>query len=404
MARARDTFFERRRPAAVFKHGIVKRYPPVFASKAGSLTNGRAVFLDGYGGAGRYDDGAPGSPLLLVAGAEYVQKWRSVTVVVVENNPRNFRKLQNAVGTTSGEVDVHLYRGDVSDHLPKIIALSAGTALFAFLDPYGPALDRHQLVDDLLRRPGRAPTEILLHFSVRTVARRGGIVRKAHENRREFLPGERRLIDRLDRFLGGQWWHSLFIEPRDTHDHLDTDLALTIAERYSEGIRRQTGFEYVTMPVRFEPDRLPTYVLTLFTRSPHGAWQFADALGKAGRDWHEAYHEERLYRARRADRKSGNEDLFGTGPLVPFDKDGYERRNRDLWITVIRENIERILARGRRIRLSEHVVDVYGATLGQAWIPHVRAAVRHLHNAGLIDHDGRGEFQNDLISRRPIAR
>lgn len=399
----RDRFFERRRPEAVFKHGIVKRYPPVFASKAGLRTNGRAVFLDGYGGAGRYDDGAPGSPLLLVAGAEFVRDWRSVTVVVVENNRDNFRRLQEAVRSAGGGVDVRLFQGDVSDHLADITALTDDAALFAFLDPYGPALDRQQLVDGILRRPGKAPTEVLLHFSVRTVARRGGIVRRAHECQRDFRPAERRLIDRVDRFLGGQWWHSLFIEAGDNSDQVATDLALRIAQRYCEGIRQETGFRYVTMPVRFQPDHLPTYVLALFTRSSDGAWYFADALGKAGRDWHEAYHEELLYQARRADRTSGNEDLFGNGPIVPFDSEAYERRNRDVWITAIRENIQQLLTHGRPIRLADNVVDVYGTTLGQAWTPHVRAAVRQLHAAGLITHNGRGDFQRDLITRRPVG-
>jgi hypothetical protein len=61
-----DEFFRERRAAAVFKHGILKRYPVVFASKTGQWSKGhRVVFLDGYAGRGRYDKGEPGSPMLL---------------------------------------------------------------------------------------------------------------------------------------------------------------------------------------------------------------------------------------------------------------------------------------------------------------------------------------------------
>jgi len=57
---ASDEFFAQRRAAAAFKHGILERYPVVFAGKAGSITSGRVVFLDGYAGPGRYGMGRRG--------------------------------------------------------------------------------------------------------------------------------------------------------------------------------------------------------------------------------------------------------------------------------------------------------------------------------------------------------
>lgn len=62
-------FFGQRNAQAVLKHGILTRYAYYFAGRAGSATQGRVAFIDGYAGEGRYEDGNPGSPLLLASQA-----------------------------------------------------------------------------------------------------------------------------------------------------------------------------------------------------------------------------------------------------------------------------------------------------------------------------------------------
>ena len=45
---------------SVFKHDLLRRYLPRFAGKTGSVAKG-VVYLDGYAGRGRYQDGTPAS-------------------------------------------------------------------------------------------------------------------------------------------------------------------------------------------------------------------------------------------------------------------------------------------------------------------------------------------------------
>ena len=59
-----EGFFARKQAAAVLKHGILSRYPTIFASMAGS-GEPEVVLYDAYAGPGKYEDGSPGSPLLL---------------------------------------------------------------------------------------------------------------------------------------------------------------------------------------------------------------------------------------------------------------------------------------------------------------------------------------------------
>jgi hypothetical protein len=71
---ANEAFFEREQAAAVLKHGILSRYPRMFATMAGKRT-GRVVYFDRYAGPGRYEDGAPGSPLPAIEAARETAKW-----------------------------------------------------------------------------------------------------------------------------------------------------------------------------------------------------------------------------------------------------------------------------------------------------------------------------------------
>ncbi|MGQ0773734.1 MAG: hypothetical protein ACT4NY_04840 [Pseudonocardiales bacterium] len=67
-------FFRERRAQAVFKHGILSRYPTVFASKTG-VTGRRVVLLDGYAGRGQYEDGSPAWEVCSGGGAN--RAWKS---------------------------------------------------------------------------------------------------------------------------------------------------------------------------------------------------------------------------------------------------------------------------------------------------------------------------------------
>lgn len=192
---------------------------------------------------------------------------------------------------------------------------------------------------------------MLLHFSVSTIARFGGILRSAR-SRGGLTNPEAKTIGRADAFLGGTWWHeefdalpdltpatlalgsdvgSLFDEELDEafDNALDddvlvtaTDIALRVAHRFCDRLGRETRFRTVAMPVRPEPGRAPKYVLVLFTRNVHGVWFFADTLGRAGIDWQKAIHAERrrAEAARRADRAAHDADentLFSVEQLAP---------------------------------------------------------------------------------------
>ncbi len=96
-----EGFFARKQAAAVLKHGILSRYPTIFASMAGR-GEAEVVLYDAYAGPGKYEDGSPGSPLLLVETAIRTASFRKVRLCFSEEDIDNHTKLQRTLTEAVG--------------------------------------------------------------------------------------------------------------------------------------------------------------------------------------------------------------------------------------------------------------------------------------------------------------
>ncbi|MFG2163730.1 three-Cys-motif partner protein TcmP [Micromonospora chersina] len=382
---ANEDFFRSRKAAAVLKHGILKRYPVVFASKTGQ--SNPVIFLDGYAGRGEYENGEPGSPLLLSQCADFVGNYRDVRGFFVEQDRETFQNLKQVLEEKGGAVRRELRQGSLDQHLPELLGLAKGSSLFAFLDPFGLALDFNLLRSGLLRRPSPPPTEVLLHFSVSAVARMGRAVQAARTRGNHLTSADQKIAGHLTRFLGDDWWQDFFARVGDEgDDETATGIALRVAAEYEKRLTAGTNYRAVAMPVRSRPELAPKYVLTLFTTHADGAWHFVDALGSAGIDLEEAHYNSQM----------GQDTLFGS---TPFDREGHIKRALPRCTRIIEDNVLRLLDEFGQIRLADQVSEVYRGVLGQAWTRHARQAVKSLHKQRLIDNSGVGDFWKTPIRR-----
>lgn len=407
---ANEAFFDSLAPPAVLKHGILRRYPVVFSAAAGQ-GSGRVVLLDGYAGRGRYKDGAPGSPVLLLDAASKLQAFREVECVFVELLQENFAVLEQVVEEHGGDVRRHSLQGDLSDHLNELMRRAEGAALFAFLDPFGTALAYDELVSVILGRPKWPPTEVLLHFSVGAIRRTAGLLRSRLDDLSE---PDRKTIARSDRFLGGDWWHDTALQMSD-QPKVATRVAEQVAGDYCRSVCAATGCLAMWYPVRAQPDHEPAYYLTLFTRHPYGLWRFNDSLSLAHAEWQKAWRgkanskslskaERERERVRQFERDSGVLSLFENLPgweepppvvdeLPPFD----EKREAVRWVAEIERNVLELLQQGKPFRPGDRIGEVYGSVLGLAREKQVAEALKRLHAAGFSDTDGVGAKLDRLV-------
>lgn len=247
---ANEAFFQRKQAAAVLKHGILSRYPRVFATMAGKRT-GRVVYFDGYAGPGRYEDGSPGSPMLAVETAAATAKWdRDIELLFVEKNPAFAANLEATLAAEAPpEMKYTVWCGDVADYVDQALSIAGSDPMLTFLDPFGTSLSYATLTGKLLGRSPSTPTEVLLNLNLESVWRIGGL-----------LTGDKQEIDsegtlaRLDGFFGDTWWRHEFRAARASGDQARaSDAAVSVAREFQRRVKAATGFGSTGVPVRRRP-------------------------------------------------------------------------------------------------------------------------------------------------------
>jgi three-Cys-motif partner protein len=382
---ASSDFFGQRSAPAVLKHGVLTRYAHYFAGRAGSATQGRVAFIDGYAGEGRYQDGSPGSPLLLASQARRVQMFgRDVKLAFVEQDTARREQLSKSLA--DHDIKPHqLLGGGLDDVIDALLARYARHAVLLFVDPFGLAVDRTTLERILRRRSSQQPIDVLSHFSLSTVARMGraGVLEG---------PTSRHNAEQLDIALGPIGWRDDF--ERATAPNAPTEAALAVARRFGEAVRTATKVQSTGVPVRQRPGQLPKYLLMLFSVDQKAHWDFADQASKAYVDW--LYHCDREdYEANVQRREEhGLLEFFASPEPKPKDIDDQLRSEAAAYLP---DHLEEVIRTRGSLRPVEAVEDVYGDMLGRARVTHVRAAVNQLHDAGFIDQDGKGDFWTRTI-------
>lgn len=355
-------FFEERQPAAVLKHGILRRYLQPFASKTGATSPGhRVVYVDGYAGPGVYSDGTPGSPALAVQTAEVISTTRNLECLYIEQDENEYHQLRSMLAPYR---NWEAFNDPLEECLPEVMIRVGRAPVFTFLDPFGLPIPFDSIVHNVLRRPMSRKTELLLNFSTPGLNRNAG-----HLQSQKNYPAKKTFIARLDQRLGGDWWRDIW------RDHQPPDRNDLIRQKYVERLAEAGtgGWGWWTFPVSRRPQGPPIYHLIFLSRHRDGLWIFNQALSLALKEYHE-------YCAR-----------VEPGEQMTLDLDSWDEREQD-WITGIESNIEELLRSGSFV-VEERLDEVCGEALGYARETHIRKAIKSLYAQGVTATDGKGDIQ-----------
>lgn len=373
-------FFGNRDAKAVLKHGLLARYAKYFAGRAGKATRGRVAFIDGYAGKGRYDDGNPGSPLLLATQAHGAETFgRDVLLAFVEQDDDLRAKLASTLTADGIEAD-QLLGGDFDEAVDGLLKRYADRAVLLFVDPFGLAISRETLTRILKGRSRGRPIDVLYHFSLLTVARQGAL--GVTDKRGATLSAEQ-----LDTALGAGIWRAAFTASSGT-EGAATQAALTVAHAFATQIAVEAGVFATSIPVRRRPEHLPTYLLTLFSGDRKAHWGFADMAGKTYVDW--------LHHCDREDFEANlqRDQELGLLKLIEDQEPEIEKIDRLLAqeaAVYFADHLPRALERHGSLRPIDHLEELYGGMLGRARELHLRNAFKSLHHRGLTDDGATGQ-------------
>jgi len=380
---AGDRYWEYRGLPSVLKHDLLRRYLPIFAGKTGSKSAG-VVYLDGYAGRGRYDDGSPGSAELILQIAEYHgQRGISYRLFFHETDTQNYAALKPVVDEYKARgIQADASPAEVTQGLSKVIDAAQGLPLFLFLDPCGIGVPFSELTRVLSgpRRDVWPPTEVLLNFSLDAVRRIAGHVNSD-------TPNEKTMA-RLDVALGDDWWRDIIREHGVTDDAIRE-----IVAGFMNHLGKATKMRICATPVTRAPSHKPVYNLVLGTRSPLGIWYFGDSAARAEEKWWETLEAKEAARNEAA----GIDSLFNISGLSHSGIEGVEAEA----LPVIAENIAQLVEKHRRIKVGDYPGEVFGDYLGTVREKVVRAAIKRLHADGRTPSDGTGSPITGLTVVRP---
>jgi three-Cys-motif partner protein len=384
-------FFESKNPQAVLKHGLLSRYAHYFAGRAGHATGGKIAFIDGYSGAGRYEDGSPGSPLLLASSAKLAETInRDVMLAFVEPDALVRNRLEVNLRDSGVTYDVLLDR-PLEDVVDGLLDRYSNRAVLLFVDPFGLALSYETLTRVLRRSREFGPVDVLLHFSTLSIARMGRAAVKGS--------GAVNNASLLDRALGPVDWRSALEDLPDV-DGAPTQAAIEVAQQFNAAIAMECGIPSLSIPVRKRPGHVPLFMLTLFCRDPVGKalWDFADMAGKACVDW--------LLRCETDDYASYLERQEVAPSLFPLDEEPTEAEiNKVLSVRAgqyLPGHICNLVRVAGRMCLQDDPAAVYGELLGVAREKHVRVAMNQLVDQGLVEVEVAGQVRKATYA--PVAR
>ncbi|MER5312598.1 three-Cys-motif partner protein TcmP [Streptomyces sp. NPDC002773] len=372
---------------SVFKHDLLKRYLPQFGGMAGTQSHDkRVVYLDGYAGEGRYENGEPASGEIALRVASHLRARAGLTLECFfsEAQAKSFDRLHEVVQQYLARgVRAHAHRGEVDGVLDQVVERAVREPLFLFLDPCGLVLPQDRLVDVLARkRPEKRPaTELLMNFSMMAVWRLGGHVRSPKGNEKS--------LQRFDEVCGGTWWREYFADAVASRgkDGVGEDAIEAVAAEYARRLERRTGMLVQSVPVSHSPRKRAVYRLVFATRSPYGLWVFGDTVARARATWWETLEE-----------REEQDALFSLASVTRPDPKEVETNA----VPQIATNLERLLTRTRRpIKLVDHTLEIFGSFYGQVTEPAVRQAVRLLHEQGKTPSNGVGVKRTREITVYP---
>jgi len=399
---ANEKFFVAdKKAAAVLKHGVLKRYLAKFAGATASTSPGGQVgFLDGYAGEGAYTNPrtgvvSEGSPTiaLRIANDEARSKV-DLHCTFVERDEMAFLALQRVVASASNPHAVALH-GDLREHLTSALQSFSGMPTLVLIDPFGSGPDIESTVETILKRGGDGPTELLLNFSIQAVRRMGP--RLWEESG---AAGREKTLDRMDGWLGGDWWRGVFDSPdlqRVAKDERAHTAAIRVATEYRQRVCRAAGCGAYTVPIHRKPgDREPFWLILFFPRRV-ALWFFNEAVSLALADWRKFLADIELDLADRTDQDQPG--IVSQLSLVQAVVDADEAQINADAVANIKNAITSALVTRMSLSTRTDFSLVFGEALGVGRETHLRKAWKELAQEGVVVMPPTGSLSNATIRR-----
>ncbi len=283
-------FFAHKKPWSKIKDEVLTAYLMPYLRKVSRRGN-RILIADCFAGKGKFDDGAPGSPLLIADAVRSqldTDAGKGVKLVCIEK-----RYYQELKAVMSDYDFVSGLDGDYEARMAFFLSEypARGQNLFLYVDPYGIKSLRFQHFAEVGRR-GYSTVELLLNLNTFGFLREGCRLLKKRDLRSEDISEEAPEYEcdvdnaaALDEVAGGEYWRAI-IESYYAGQITFREAEEEFGNRFCD--RLQAVFRHVLMmPIKTRLSNIPKYRIIYGTNHAHGVILMADSMCKRWRAFRE---------------------------------------------------------------------------------------------------------------------
>lgn len=273
MASNTDDFFEGKRPWSVIKDEVLSSYLPAYLAKVKSLSK-PILIVDGFAGPGEFDDGSPGSPIIICTSAEKYAHG-NYRAFFINKSREHHESLSAVLANRNWLGSATPILGDTTQILPLLPQAIRDQTVFLYLDPFGPTGSPFSLLKPFLARDPRwYSTEIVLMMHMPIVHRLAA--RKAVDDGREY---DTRIIQyhlTMSEVFGGDYWKPIMFKGDLTSEAREFRLINAYKTKLAEYL------PYVgSCPVRASESERIKYFIVFASRHRDAMLLMNDAMAKA---------------------------------------------------------------------------------------------------------------------------
>jgi three-Cys-motif partner protein len=218
-----DDFFSSKRPWSRIKDAILGSYMSPYIAKLARLGGNqsrRILIIDAFAGPGKFDDGTPGSPLIICQAAERYAKdnYEAIFINLEDDHHIKLSALLDHAGYRNAKA-IH---GDSRQILKQFHSrLDEPLTVFLYMDPFGLKDASFDLIRPFIERNPDYSTELLINLQAPALHRLAARKAFSENPDSKVVQG---LHETLSQVLGGYYWkESMLYEeltPREREEHV----------------------------------------------------------------------------------------------------------------------------------------------------------------------------------------
>ena len=275
-------FFDEKNEWSRYKDILLNGYLVTYFTKV-MRTGIDIVYIDGFAGKGKFQDGSIGSPLI-AKNAIYQAKGISKTTTKIFPYFIEFEFADELTKNLSDRNST-VISGDYKTEVPKILNSQKGKNIFLYVDPFGIKYLDFEIFKNLKTSEYKS-VELLLNLNsfgfIREACRLLKLKQEAFDDE---LPDNvyssdkaKNTTDNMNKIANGDYWIEI-VEEYNAGKYDIFEAEQIFLERYKDELKRIFGYVY-SIPIKKSKSRLSKYQMIFATNHKDGAMLMADEMIK----------------------------------------------------------------------------------------------------------------------------